>query len=74
MFSPDESKRYHIISYDPWNGVQVEYTYNILEFARATYDHLYNDHSMEVVLWDSVEKRALAKSTPGQLVFSTATW
>jgi len=74
MFSPDESKRYHIISFDPWNGARLEYTYNTLEFARATYDHLDNDHSMEVVLWDSVEKRTLAKSTPGQLVFSSLTF
>ena len=73
MFRPDESKRYHIISYDPWNGIEVEYTYNILECARATYEHCVHP-SAEIVLWDSVEKRTLAKSTPGQLVWSTATW
>jgi hypothetical protein len=44
-----------------------------LECARATYEHCVHP-STEIVLWDSVEKRTLAKSTPGQLVWSSATW
>jgi len=73
VMRPDETKRFHVVTYDPWNGIDVVFTSDDRVEAQRRYEG-WCSPSSDVVLWDDKENKTIAKSTAGTLVWSTATW